>query len=222
MTILTTKAELQLIVDDEKTAVVCFHAPGSPDSQRTVQLLAKVKPKFPTTEFLLAEANAPVFLPVLLDFNVVEIPALAVFREGHRLTTVSGVKTEKTLARILGKYLKAKKHRGRPTFMKTINNESELRAVTSDAKTAVICFHSPRSTYSRRTIEMLTEAERDFAPAQFYLVDGDADALAPVLRELKVVGLPTALIYRDGVHAKTLVGERSKKALSAMLAQCLQ
>jgi len=106
--------------------------------------------------------------------------------------------------------------------MRTITTEAELRAVASGNKTAVICFHTPRSSHSRRTVKALAEAERKFAQAEFYLVEGDVDALIPVLRELKVVGLPTALIYRQGVHEKTLVGERSAKALMAILEQCLQ
>jgi hypothetical protein len=106
MNIIKTKAELLNIIDDEMTAVVCFHAANSASSQLTVQMLAKIKSKFPKTDFYLVEANAPEILPLLLDFEIKEIPAIAVFCAGFQVKTLGSGETTKSLLRILGRYLK--------------------------------------------------------------------------------------------------------------------
>ena len=106
MNIIKTKAELLSIMDEEKNAVVCFHASASPCSQHTVQMLAKIRTKYPSTEFSLVEANADVFRPLLLDFEITEIPSIGVFCDGFQVKTLGSGETTKSLMRILGRYLK--------------------------------------------------------------------------------------------------------------------
>jgi len=98
--------------------------------------------------------------------------------------------------------------------MTEIKTEIELRQAISGEKTAAICFHSPRSAYSRRMVARLATAERDFSNVDFHVVDADREAFLPLLLEFGVVGLPTLIIFRSGVRVKFLVGEHGEKAVA--------
>jgi len=103
--------------------------------------------------------------------------------------------------------------------MNSLNTESELRAVIDGPNTTIICFHSTRSAYSRRLVQILAEIEGELSGAEICLVDADAAVFLPLLVEFDVVGLPTIQIFCNGTQVKKLVGERSRKSLLGILAK---
>jgi len=106
--------------------------------------------------------------------------------------------------------------------MNIIKTESELRAVIGGEKTAIVCFHSTRSAYSRRTVKILSGVESKFAPAAFWLVDADVDAFMRLLWEFDVVALPTIVIFCRAFQARTLIGERSERSFVTILEKYLK
>jgi hypothetical protein len=106
--------------------------------------------------------------------------------------------------------------------MTDFETEMEFRAVVNGKKIAVVCFHSTRSAYSRRTVQILTVAKRNFPAAEFCLVDADRLGLLSLLVEFKVVGLPTILVFRSGGQVESLVGERSEKVFLGFLEKLAQ
>jgi len=107
-------------------------------------------------------------------------------------------------------------------FMKNLTSKTQLLDTIDSDKTVVICFHTTRSAPSRRTMQLLTEAESQFPTAEFCKVDADADVFLPLLVDYDVVGLPTIAIFCDGHQAKTLVGDRGKKPLFKILGQYIK
>ena len=105
--------------------------------------------------------------------------------------------------------------------MTKIETEDQLQAVANGNRPAVVCFHSPRSAYSRRTVKLLEKLQHDFQTSDFWLLDADLDGFLPTLLGLGVVGLPTILVFRPGEGTDRLVGERSEKTLKALLADRL-
>src|ERR1035438_6128443 len=98
--------------------------------------------------------------------------------------------------------------------MTDLKTETEFRSLVKGQQIAVVCFHSTRSAYSRRTVQILMAVERDLPAAEFCLADADQEAFLPLLGEFQVVGLPTILLFRSGTRAEYLVGERSQTSLA--------
>ena len=106
--------------------------------------------------------------------------------------------------------------------MREIETETQLRAVLRNGNAVLVCFHSTRSAYSRRTVKILAEIAEDFQMVEFYLLDADRENFLPLLAEFRVVGLPTISFFRAGVRGGCLIGERSEKALAILLESLLK
>ncbi len=101
--------------------------------------------------------------------------------------------------------------------MTDLPTETDFRRAVSGHPLVLVCFHSRRSAYSRRTMKLLKELEADCSRVCFCALDADQDELVSLLLELRVVGLPTILIFRTGSPAEMLVGERSRKVFGSLL-----
>lgn len=101
--------------------------------------------------------------------------------------------------------------------MKTLlGHESEINALAV-VPAALVCCHSTRSAYSRRTIQVLTELEPEFPAVQFCALDADPEAAQPCLALHHVVALPSVLYFRRGQLAEFFVGDRSKPSWQKIL-----
>jgi hypothetical protein len=102
--------------------------------------------------------------------------------------------------------------------MKNIfNHESQWKELMA-CPHSVVCCHSTRSAYSRRTIQVLTELESEFPTVTFFALDADVVAALPFLQSHQVVALPTVIYFRQGQLTEFFVGERSLKSWQKILA----
>ena len=95
-------------------------------------------------------------------------------------------------------------------------HESELNDLLALPQ-AVVCCHSTRSAYSRRTILVLTELEREFPAVKFHALDADPEPAQPFMATYQVVALPTVIYFRYGQLTEFFIGERSKKSWQKIL-----
>jgi thioredoxin-like negative regulator of GroEL len=101
--------------------------------------------------------------------------------------------------------------------MKTLfGHESELDELAALPQ-ALVCCHSTRSAYSRRTLQVLTELEPEFPAVTFCALDADPESAQPFLATYQVVALPTVIYFRRGQLTELFIGERSKKSWQKIL-----
>jgi thioredoxin-like negative regulator of GroEL len=101
--------------------------------------------------------------------------------------------------------------------MTAISNEAAFAKAIQSHRQVLVCFHSTRSAYSRRTLQCLRALEPDFPNLNIQLVDVDQIQFEPLMRRLVVVAVPTLMVLRDGQCIGLLVGERSQKVFGSLL-----
>jgi hypothetical protein len=101
--------------------------------------------------------------------------------------------------------------------MEIIQDKEHFRRFIAVNPSAVVCFHSPFSAYSRRMVQCLADMEKDFAPIAFGSFDVDAGDAGELVRGFAIVALPSVLWFRGGELFFFLCGERSAKSLEKIL-----
>ena len=101
--------------------------------------------------------------------------------------------------------------------MITLQDEIEFEDLMETRPLVLVCFHSTRSAYSRRTMQHLHELEPEFLQLKFYTVDVDRIEFVLLVHRFAVVAIPTLILFGDGRRADFLVGERSQKTFSSLL-----
>ena len=101
--------------------------------------------------------------------------------------------------------------------MTELKTETEFRSVVNEQPGALVCFHSTRSAYSRRTIQVLSELAAEFPAVKFCAFDADPEPAQPLLAEQHVVALPTVIYFRHGQPSVCFVGERTNSSWQKIL-----
>ena len=101
--------------------------------------------------------------------------------------------------------------------MITLQDEIEFEDLIHSRPLVLVCFHSPRSAYSRRTMQCLHALEPEFPQWGFYSVDVDQIVFLLLTHRFAVVAIPTLILFRDCRRAGFMVGERSQKAFRSLL-----
>ena len=92
--------------------------------------------------------------------------------------------------------------------METIKNTEHFSRFVGGKLVPVVCFHSPRSTYSRRTVATLQEIAPQFPQVAFGLADADTHEFEQLANRCAIVALPTVVLFR-GQDTVMFLGERS-------------
>jgi hypothetical protein len=111
-------------------------------------------------------------------------------------------------------------HREDP-LLQIIESSSDFDAVRKGGR-AVVCFHSPHSAYSRRTLQVLRELEPQFPSFKFGVVDVDCPTTNPLLPEFNIYGIPATCVFGSDAKVFRYVGElRTKAALKLLARHCV-
>jgi len=102
--------------------------------------------------------------------------------------------------------------------MRIIESSLDFAAVKEGGR-AVVCFHSPHSAYSRRTLQRLHELEPQFPSFKFGVVDVDRPATTPLLSEFQIYGIPATCVFRPAAEVFRYVGELREQAACKLLAR---
>jgi len=98
--------------------------------------------------------------------------------------------------------------------MTPISTKHEFETfVVGNPSPALLCFHSPFNAYCRRTLASLDELdESPLSPfLRFYSVDIDAVLESRTWLGREVRGIPTVVVFRQGVEVASFVGEFSTR-----------
>lgn len=101
--------------------------------------------------------------------------------------------------------------------MEMIKDTEHFAAFIAANRLPVICFHSPYSAYSRRTVAILQQIAPQFSAAAFGLANVDGDCFQELIQRHAIVALPTVIAFRGRGNTVAFLGERSEKSWVKLL-----
>jgi|SRR5580658_10505963 hypothetical protein len=101
--------------------------------------------------------------------------------------------------------------------MQTINDIEQFTQFIGGKLLPAVCFHSPFSAYSRRTVATLSEIEPQFASVAFGLADVDGHDFSQLTSRYAIVALPTVILFRGNGQTVLFSGERTAKSWIKLL-----
>ncbi len=93
----------ELVAASSRLVVVIYHSPFSAYSRRSLALLLKLEPQFPTVRFASVDVDAQAVLARLR--GIVAIPAFVIYRGGQKRDFFMGERCEKRVVENIGKAL---------------------------------------------------------------------------------------------------------------------
>jgi thioredoxin 1 len=104
-------------------------------------------------------------------------------------------------------------------MIQEIKTVAEYDAMTAENAVAVVHFGFKWNSFDRMMMRTLTELEAEFTgKIALGFLDIDQNATIDVLKQIKIVNVPTLAYFKNGEHLATTVGMRTMDDVRTQIA----
>jgi thioredoxin 1 len=206
---------------------VDFHFPANRDCIRAARALDKLAADY-KGKLSVCEAEAQANAVTIRSLKLQTAPTVVVYRDGKKVETLPGARTEEEYRKILDEHLAGtrqvepekeppKEPPNVPLVFADAKDAGDFAAKTEKAKGLVLVdFHAEWCGWCRLLAPVLNKLSADYK-GKVVFVGVDADKSPDLKDKFGVEGLPTMVIFKDGKPVETVAGFRKEEELRQIL-----